>query len=680
MALVAGFFALAGVVYSAARVPLPDSINTEQTTVVSYADGSRLGALQGAENRTDIALDKVPEHVRNAVLAAEDRTFYHHPGVSLSGIARAAFNDVFHRGKLQGGSTIDQQYARNAYLTQRRTFLRKVRESVIALKLNRKYSKDQILEFYLNTIYFGRGAYGVEAAARTYFGVPASRLTVEQGAVLAALIRAPESGDPAVNRELAERRWHSVLDGMVSAGWLARADADAARYPTYRPRGAGGSKGGRLAGPVGHLLESVRKELEAKGFTAAQIYTSGLQVTTTLSPVAQRAAETAVQDVLDDPANDPEAALVAIQPGTGAIRAMYGGRDFVKRQFNNATDAVREPGSSFKPFVLGAALDDGISLRTRFDGHSPKEVAGYPKPISNFNDEQFGNIDLVDATAHSVNTVFVPLAVEVHPSKVADFAHNAGIPDSVKLTEPNGQTAAGIALGIYGVHPIDQAAAFATFADRGRAATPYLVETVRDRRGKVLFRAKAKTHRAFDTAVADDANYAMQQVIERGTATAAKLDGRPAAGKTGTTQESTNAWFCGFTPGQLSAAVWMGYDKNRSLRNVHGVPNVTGGTLPARIWKQFMDAALEGAPVNQFAPPAFRGETNRRGPAPPPRSNEPQSPTAAASVPSEVPSEPEFTPPTQPPPQSSEPPQSSPPPQQSSPPPQSTSPTAAATP
>jgi membrane peptidoglycan carboxypeptidase len=608
------FVALVGAVYAAARVPLPTDTDKAQATLIEFSDGSRLGQLS-KENRVDIPLDTVPQHVRDAVLAAEDRGYYKHPGISVTGIMRAGFQDVFGHGAKQGGSTITQQYARNAYLNNHRTFARKFREAVIAVKLDRKYSKDQVLEWYLNTIYFGRGAYGVEAAARTYFNVPAQRLTLEQGAVLAALIRSPEGGDPAIAPNTAKRRWHAVLDGMVKTGKLSRADADKAQYPKIAPRRAAGAKATGGAGPMGYVIEAVRLELKRNGFSDAEIYTGGLRVRTTIDKKREAAAIAAVQGTLSDPATDPPAALVSVEPGTGKVVAMYGGRDYGgkgDKSFINYAVNPRAPGSSFKPFVLAAALDDGISLKSTFDGHSPQTFNNYP--VSNFGNEQFGQIDLVTATAHSVNTVYVPLGLKVGIGKTIDMAHRLGIPKDVTCQANRDAT---LFLGTCDLRPADEAAAFAAVAAKGKAAGWHLVVSVRTAKGKKLYTAKADTTQALTEGQAADEVHALRAVVEEGTGRAARLD-RPAAGKTGTTSDNTNAWFSGFVP-QLETTVWMGYEprddgsgqaKIPPLRNLHGVGEVTGGTLPAKIWHDYMTTALQGVPVQDFPPPTFGGSAS----------------------------------------------------------------------
>ena len=484
------------ILVSRTNVPLPESLPQAQTTLVTAADGSPLGSLQGEQNRIDIPLAQVPVPVRDAVLAAEDRNYYHEAGVSIPGIIRAAVSDIVHRRIEAGGSTITQQYVKNAYLTSQRTLTRKLREAIIAIKINQRYSKNQVLEFYLNTIYFGRGAYGIEAASETFFGVPAAQLNVAQGAVLASSIQAPEYLDPSVNPGPAKSRWDYVINGMVKDRALTADQAAATAYPPVRPRGAGGIGGrGRLAGPSGYVLDMVRAELEARHFTTGQIYTGGLRVRTTIVPKAQAAAVQAVESVLTKP-TDPQSALVAIDPGTGRIQAVYGGHDFAARPFNNATQALRQPGSSFKPYVLAAALEKGISLKSQFNGHSPQTFPFYGAPVSNFSNEQFGMIDLITATANSVNTVYVPLAQQAGVPNVIGAAHAAGIPDTAPgngLQSPvTLRNDPSIALGTSEVHPIDQAGAFATFAARGKATTPFLIDSVTDSRGARLYQSAAE--------------------------------------------------------------------------------------------------------------------------------------------------------------------------------------------
>jgi membrane peptidoglycan carboxypeptidase len=418
------------VAYARTDIPLPDEETTAGVTRILYSDGSELGRV-GGQNRILVPLDKVPGDVREAVLAAEDRGFYTEPGISPRGIVRALFTNVRGGGDIQqGGSTITQQYAKNAFLSSERTYTRKVKEIFIALKMTREKPKDQILEDYLNTIYFGRGAYGVEVAASTFFDKPAEQLTVAEGAVLAATIRSPSNYDPETQPERARDRWEYVLDGMVEKGWLDGSERASIEYPVVRPA-AEADKNNDLSGPKGHVMKKALAELEVelaeRGLEGAAA--SGLDVTTTISRAAQDAAVAAVQEVIGDGSDEAalKGALVSVDPRTGAIAAYYGGGG-TGTGFDYAGQGVgRQPGSSFKPFVLAAALKEGISLRSTFDGNSPKKFKGVTEPVDNFGDRDFGRVDLMKATANSVNTAYFELGLKVGPKKVAELAKAAGI-------------------------------------------------------------------------------------------------------------------------------------------------------------------------------------------------------------------------------------------------------------
>ncbi|MCW2579945.1 MAG: glycosyl transferase, family 51, partial [Blastococcus sp.] len=606
---VLGAVLLVGAGYALTDIPEPSESATQQATRILYADRSELGRI-GKQNRIEVPLDKVSDDAEHAVLAAEDRGFYTEPGVSPRGIARALFANVQGGGVEQGGSTITQQYAKNAFLTSERTFTRKVKEVFIALKMTRERTKEQILEDYLNTIYFGRGAYGIQAATETYFGGgsgSAQDLSVAQAAVLAASIRSPAAYDPERHPQRAKDRWNYVLDGMVATGWLTAEDRAAQKYPFVRS--ATKDRAEERKGPKGYIIAKVEEELAAKGaFTEEQLAAGGLVVQTTLRREAQEAAERAVEEVVPEP-TDPQTsvqgALVAVKPGTGEVFAYYGGRSG-NGGFDYASDGLRQPGSSFKPYVLAAALKDGISLRSRFNGNNLREFDGRAEPVENFDDRSFGRIDLVKATEDSVNTVYVDLADRIGPDKVAEVAHAAGIPASVKLAEQDGgKPSIDIGLGPYEVHVIDQAVGFATFAAKGVAAEPFLVKSVRQG-DEVVYTARIRTSRALDEGVAADTTYALRQVIEDGTGTRARLEERPAAGKTGTSSNNRDAWFVGFTP-QLSAAVWLGRPRG-TLNGTVAEGEVTGGRVSAAIWKQFMDAALEGQEALDFPARADIGE------------------------------------------------------------------------
>ena len=598
--LLVALVGVAAVAYARTEVPLPSVDASARVNRILYSDGSELGRV-GEQHRIAVPIEQVPQHVRHAVLAAEHRGFYDDPGISLRGIARALLSNARDGEVQQGGSTITQQYAKNAFLGTERTYARKVQEALISVKMTRERSKDEVLEDYLNTIYFGRGAAGIEVASQTYFGKPVRELTTAEGAVLAASIRAPARYDPERHPERARARWQYVVDAMAAQGWLPAAEPVA--YPAVLPSTAA-PLNNDLSGPKGHVITAVLDELRTTGLADAQLDGGGLEIRTTVRRDAQEAAVAAVQARTGDGA-DPAAlqgALVSVQPGTGAVVAYYGGStgtgfDYARQGAGN------QPGSSFKPFVLAAALEQGISLRSTYDGRSPRTFSG-AREVENFGGTSHGRTDLVEATRRSINTIYYELGQVVGPDDVARVAHRAGVATTTPLADPDGTTNGGIALGSYEVSAVDQAVAFATFAAGGRAAAPYLIETVR--RGDVeLYAARPTAQQAFEEQVAADVTFALRTVVEGGTGTRARLaGGRPAAGKTGTSSDSRDVWFVGYTP-QLSTAVWLGHGDNRPVE-VGGV-EATGGGLAAGVWKAYTDAALAGAPVERFPEPAFVG-------------------------------------------------------------------------
>ncbi|MFM1758724.1 MAG: hypothetical protein RL193_1301 [Actinomycetota bacterium] len=583
-----------------------DFVNT-QSTIIKYSNGAEIGRI-GAQNRTIVPLAKMPLHLRQAVLAAENRNFYSEHAFSPSGFARAVIDNIKTLGRGGGGSTITQQYAKTAFLTQERTITRKIKELVIAIKLENSLSKDQILENYLNTIYFGRGSYGVETAAQQYFNRSAKNLNLAQSAVIASILRSPGFYDPQYSKDNLVRlqsRFEYVLAGMVKAGWITEATAKSTKFPSIMPA----TSEGWLSGPKGYLIEMVRAELVKRGFTDEQLMKGGLIVKTTFDQKAQTAAVGAVAALT--PANAPEnlhVGLVAIRPGTGEIIALYGGFDYVKRQLNDATQSITLAGSTFKPFALAAGLEAGIPLTSMWNGDSPQyfDDNGKPYEVNNYGDEGWGQIDLLKATSHSVNTIYVPLGIKVGPDRVVDAARRAGIPDSVAM-----MPTPSVVLGAASPRVIDVANAYATFAANGVYAAPWFISEVNGSNGGVLFQAASPSpNTVFSKEVMADLTYALQEVVKNGTATYGTSGlGRPAAGKTGTSEQNASAWFAGYTP-QLSAAVAMFRDDaTQSLNGIGGLNSVTGGTFPARIWTSFMKGALKGQPVLAFPKPVNIGGT-----------------------------------------------------------------------
>ena len=463
-------FALA---YFTVHIPDANAYVNSQSTIIQYSNGAEIGRV-GTQNRQIVPLSKIPLNVRHAVLAAEDRGFYSNKAFSVTGIARAVFNNL-KGGALQGGSTITQQYAKTAFLTPSRTIQRKIKELVISLKLENQLSKDQIFENYLNTIYFGRGSYGVMTASQQYFNRNVDQLTTAQAAVIASILRSPGLYDPMYQKGNAKRlanRFEYVKNNMVDAGWLSKADAAKMKLPTIAPR----ATSGQLSGPKGHIIEAVQKELAKLGFSQEQLLVGGLVIKTTLDEQAQQSAVDAVNKFY--PAKAPEnlrIGLVAIRPGTGEVIALYGGRDYLQRQLNDATQSIALAGSTFKPFAIVAALEKGIPLTSMWNGDSPQtfDDLGKPYPVSNYGDEGWGQIDLLYATKHSVNTVFVPLGIKAGDDKVVDVARRAGIPESVAM-----MPTPSVVLGVASPHVIDVANAYATFAAQGVKSKPFMVAQV----------------------------------------------------------------------------------------------------------------------------------------------------------------------------------------------------------
>ena len=587
------------VLYALVKVPTPNEFSTAQTTVVTYADGKTEIARVADANRTSIPLSDVPLVVQREVLAAEDRDFYEHGGFSASGIARAAWNNII-GGSTQGGSTITQQYAKNAYLTQDRTLTRKAKELVLSIKLSQTRSKERILEDYLNTIYFGRGAYGIEAAAQAYFKIPASELNSTQGAVLASLIRSPAGYAPETNKDRLQGRWSYVLDGMVTKGWITEKFRARQKFPKIAKR----TGGNRLAGDNGFLVDMARRELSALGFSEEEVARGGYRITTTFDQKAMNAARTAV----DEKGPETGAAglrigIAAVQPGTGAVLAIYGGDDYLTDQFNNATQGIVQAGSTFKPFALAAALENDVSLYDRFSGVDGTTFTfpGFsPYKVNNFDGYSAGgSISLLRATESSVNTAYVDLESQITPEAVVDSAIRAGIPGTTAGLNAGPTTV----LGTSSPHTIDMAAAYATFAARGLQANPYVISSVRNASGGLLYSKRPEVSRAYDADVASQVTYALTQVVQNGSGFAAQGLGRPAAGKTGTTNSNLSAWFVGYTP-EIAVAVSMAKSTPtgglQTLRGTGGMTRVTGGSFPARMWTAMVRAFLKDTPVQQF--------------------------------------------------------------------------------
>ncbi|MBA2464396.1 MAG: penicillin-binding protein, partial [Nocardioidaceae bacterium] len=600
----AGAFAFG---YVATDIPDPNEDFDTQTTFVYYADGTTELGRFAEQNRTSISLSEVPDHVEDAVIAAEDRTFRTNRGIDPRGIIRAAFSNV-QGNDTQGASTITQQYVKIYYLSTDRTLSRKVKEAFLSLKLQSSQSKEEILQGYLNTIYFGRGAYGIQAAAQAYFEKDAQDLTVREGAALAAILNSPGSFDPSGGKAAKKRlvdRYQYVLDGMVSIGEL---DADAAdkaarRLPEFPEQVTEDLYGGQR----GHVLTMVRKALLAEGFSEAEIDGGGLRVTTTFTRTAMNAAEAAVEEQRPPGLRQLHVGVASVDPQSGALRGIYGGQDYLDSQLNWAVEGG-QPGSSFKPFALAAGITDGFSLRSTFQGNSPYEFPNGDRVVNEGpgdGNDYGAEIDLITATEQSVNTAYIDLttSMENGPEKILETAVAMGIPRSSRDLTAN----TGIALGGFISSPVDMAGAYATLADDGLAKDWFVLSRVRSADGEDLFTHEVRSERVLEADVNSDVSFALQQVVKEGTGRNAQELDRPAAGKTGTATNDdgdvSSSWFVGYTPQLVTAVMYVRGDGNDALNGY--MPSYFGAEYPTRTWTATMQRILEGVPVEDFPPPAF---------------------------------------------------------------------------
>lgn len=627
-----GVIAVIGVViYVGAHLPPIQSLEIPKrppTIQIVGIDGSML-AQRGEMAGANVALKDLPPYLPKAFIAIEDRRFYSHFGIDPVGILRALVTNVLHRGVSQGGSTLTQQLAKNLFLTQERTMQRKLQEAELAIWLERKHSKNEILELYLNRVYFGSGAYGVEAAAQRYFGKSAKNVTIAEAAMLAGLVKSPSRLAPNRNPEGAEARAQIVLAAMADAKFITDAQAKASiGHPSYNVKPVGAGTVNYVADWIGEVLDDLVGQID-----------ESIKVETTIDPKLQSVAEAAIIDELAAKSvkfNVSQGALVAMTPD-GAVRAMVGGRNYSESQYNRAVTAKRQPGSSFKPFVYLTALEQGLTPDTvRQD--APIEVKGW-RP-ENYTHEYFGAVTLTQALAMSLNTVAIRLGLEVGPKNVVRTAHRLGI--SSKL-EPN----ASIALGTSEVSVVELVGAYAPFANGGLAVAPHVVTRIKTLGGKLLYmRQPDERNQVIDPRYVGMMNTMMRETLINGTAKKAEIPGWPAAGKTGTSQDYRDAWFIGYTA-NLVTGVWLGNDDNSPTKKA------TGGGLPVEVWTRFMRTAHEGVPVaalpsspggwglsnlaqaaSQVSPPTAAGPapTNNGGYRPPPPTRANVRPEAAAGL------------------------------------------------
>ncbi|WP_323385331.1 transglycosylase domain-containing protein [Streptomyces calidiresistens] len=632
LVVAAGGVLVAG--YLLVDIPRPREAAAAQANVWLYADGSLL-ARTGEVNRENVSLERVPEHVRMAVLSAEDRDFYTTSAIDPKGMARAAWRML--RGEArQSGSTITQQYVKNYYLDQRQTLSRKGREFFIAVKLDREVSKDEILAGYLNTSYFGRGAYGVQAAARAYYDKDVEELGIGEGAYLAALLNAPSLYDVRVAPERRDRalaRWEYVLDGMVSRGWLSPSERAATTFPepVEPPVPAG------LSGQRGYLVEAARAHLLDSGaLDERRLAAGGFRITTTFEPEKQEALARAVAEQLSerlDPDRPQDATLrtgaASVEPGTGRVVAMYGGVDYTEQYLNNATRRDYQAASTFKPFVYAAAREHGAVTRsgtpigpyTQYDGTSGRPVVGRDGlhtgwAPANERHTDHGTLTVGRAMDLSVNSVFAQLGVDVGPELVRETAIALGLPEETPGLTEAGQS---ISLGTATPSALDLAGAYATLAARGERHPVVTVDSV-TRDGSPVELPRPRPERAVSRAAADSTTAILRGVVESGTGTAALAAGRPAAGKTGTAEQDKAAWFAGYTPELAMVVGVFGQDPVSGAQvpmyGALGEERIGGGGVPARIWARYTELALAGEPVRDFEPETGRADVGPRESAP----------------------------------------------------------------
>jgi penicillin-binding protein 1A len=603
---------------------LPDiTSQLSQRSVVYAADGTVLATFHAAENRVPVSIDTVPDSMVNAVLDTEDARFWSHGGFDVKSTVRALASDAKKGQAAQGGSTITQQLVKNTYLTSKRQVSRKVKEAIIAVRLEQKYSKKQILEAYLNTVYFGNGAYGVQAAAETYFNENIGQVTPVQAAFIAGMIQDPLGYDPLLNPGDSKARRDFVLDRMVTQRHLSTDQAvklKSVPIPTSVNRGQDSTD------VKGYYVEQVKQILLNQSTTLGSTYTDrynalfrgGLKIYTNLDPRLQSIAEQQVAAGIPTSPPGFGGALASIEPATGKVRALVGGPGFDKYKYDLATQALRQPGSGFKLFTLLAAYEAGYGPYDNVDASSPCAV-DFPEdhdllkhPINNDEGNAFGATSVISAMANSVNCAFIRIAHEVTLPKVVAMAHRMGI--SEKLNDfPS------TVIGAQETTVLEMADAYATVANDGVYHKASFIDHITDPNGKTIFKSEDPGKRLLDPQISRMALQTMQAVVQYGTGTAAALYDRPVAGKTGTTETNSDAWFNGITP-QLTTSVWMGDPKARTPMNTRtGFPfAVFGGTYPARIWHNYTQAALSGLPAIYFpAPDASKIPGGRFiGPAP----------------------------------------------------------------
>ncbi|WP_193106319.1 transglycosylase domain-containing protein [Brachybacterium sp. FME24] len=621
--------------YNDTNVPEPSDFALAQTSRVYFADGETEMGTFSEINRTELEADEIPQNVKDAVVASEDDTFYENRGVSPRGIVRALVNNLS-GGARQGGSTITMQYVERYYTGSETSYVGKAKEAIMALKIDQELSKDEILSRYLNTIYFGRGAYGVQEASQAYFGKDAADMTEAEAALLVAVIPGPSSYDPAANQEKSVELWDRVISRQVNVGEMSPEDAEALEFPeTVEPKSENS-----LGGTNGYLLDQVRNELVEEGFTEDEINTGGYTIVSTIDPGIQNNTVEAVKNLPEDRPAQNRVGTVTIDPSTGAIRGMYGGEDFVTQSRNDATQSRMQAGSIFKTFTLIAALEDGYPLDSRWDGNSPKNFPGWE--VNNFGDTDYGRVTLEKATANSINTAYAEANIEVGPERTRDTAVSLGLPDKT----PGLSADASNVLGSASPTVTEMGEVYATIAAGGVHRDSYIVKSVTRPDGSTRHEHEAEENQVLDEDVAINATVALQGPPTTGSARDLQnvMNGREVAGKTGTSEKFRSAWFVGFTP-QLVTAVGMFQPSEdgtteEQLTPFGGEQNITGGTFPTAVWGDIMSPSLEGQEMLRFSEEVeLDNETRERSTPDPQPTQAPQPTREPDEEPSEEPSD-----------------------------------------
>lgn len=580
---------LVGWFYTGIGLPKLSSLKdykAEQNSKVFASDGSLLCELKGDQDREIIGLDQMPDALKKAIVAIEDTDFYHHTGINWKAVVRALWANVVKGSVVEGGSTITQQYVKNAYVGTKRTLWRKIEEAHLAFELEQKYSKDKILELYLNDIPFGQGSYGILTAARKYFGKAPQDLTLAECAMLAGIVQAPSYYDPYTKPQEVLQRRTLVLEQMHKLDMITSSELDAAKN---EPMALAPKNQANAKRPAPYFCDYITEYVKKK-YGDQEAFRGGLRIYTTIDLHLQGLAEKAVVN-MTRPTAGPDAALVCIDPRTGYIKAMVGGKNYAQSQFNIAGSGHRQAGSAFKTFVLARAMADSVSPDETYDSSSPRVIdipGGGKWIVNNYEGHGSGSMTIRDATIHSVNCVYAQMIMDVGPSRVAEMAQTMGIQSPVESNPA-------IALGglRVGVTPLEMASAYGTLANNGTHAVARSIAKVTDANGTVIDDGKPELHPVLDPKVSAKVTAILAGVVSSGTGTGAKI-GRPQAGKTGTAEDYADAWFVGYTP-DLVTAVWVGYPQGRI-----SMSGMTGGSLPASIWRNFMDQALDGVPPTPF--------------------------------------------------------------------------------